>query len=148
MQRFVGTFDYQLDDRKRVPIPPAYRNVFEAGAFLSTGTDPCIIVHTSDSLDRAAQIIEAIPEDTKEGEDARRDFYGNVWPTPKDAQGRVTLRDDFIAHAGLKKDVVVVGTGRRMEIWDKAAFEARDPDRKEARRVATERRHTPIGQEA
>jgi MraZ protein len=144
--QFVGTFDYQLDDRKRVPIPPAYRGAFEAGGFLSTSTDPCLVLHTPDSFNRAAEIIEAIPEETEEGENARRDFYGNIWAVQKDGQGRLTLRDELIEHAGLTKDITVVGTGRRMEIWDKAAYQAREAERKAARRAATNRSHSTSGE--
>lgn len=140
--QFVGTFDYVLDERKRVPIPPAYRAAFEAGGFISTGSDPCLVLHTPESLQRAAAIIEAIPEESAEGEDARRDFYGNIWPIQRDLQGRVTLRDDLCEYAGIgvredstSREVTVVGVGRRMEIWDRATYAAREGARKAARRA-------------
>ncbi len=137
--RFVGTFDYVLDDRNRVPIPPAYRGAFEEGGYIATGTDRCLVLHTIDSFARASEIIEAIPEETQEGEDARRDFYGKVWPLQKDAQGRVTIREDLAKFAGLSKDVKVVGVGRRMEVWDSAAFDAREEARQAARIAALQK---------
>lgn len=137
--RFVGTFDYVLDDRNRVPIPPAYRGAFEEGGYIATGTDRCLVLHTIDSFARASEIIEAIPEETQEGEDARRDFYGKVWPLQKDAQGRVTIREDLANFAGLSKDVKVVGVGRRMEVWDSAAFDAREEARQAARIAALQK---------
>lgn len=137
--RFVGTFDYVLDDRNRVPIPPAYRGAFEEGGYIATGTDRCLVLHTIDSFARASEIIEAIPEETQEGEDARRDFYGKVWPLQKDAQGRVTIREDLANFAGLSKDVKVVGVGRRMEVWDSAAFDAREEARQAARIAAMQK---------
>jgi DNA-binding transcriptional regulator/RsmH inhibitor MraZ len=42
----------------------------------------------------------------------------------------------LVEHAGLKKEVKVVGTGRRMEVWDRAAWEAGEEERKGARREA------------
>lgn len=137
--RFVGTFDYVLDDRNRVPIPPAYRSAFDQGGYIATGTDPCLVLHTLESFARASEIIEAIPEETKEGEDARRDFYGKVWPLQKDAQGRVTIREDLARFAGLTKEVKVVGVGRRMEVWDAATYDSREPDRQEARVSAVQK---------
>jgi MraZ protein len=137
---FVGKVDYQLDDRKRIPIPPAYRGAFEAGGYMSTGNDPCIVLHTPESFAKTAEIIEAIPAETLEGDDARRDFYGNVWTVQKDAQGRITLRDDFLAHAGISRDVLVVGVGEKLEIWDRATYNAREQEQKENRRRATARR--------
>lgn len=137
---FVGRVEYQLDDRKRVPIPPVYRGSFDAGGYLSTGNDPCIVLHTPESFARTAAIIEEIPAETKEGDDARRDFYGNVWPAQKDQQGRITLRDDFITHAGISRDVLVVGVGEKLEIWDRATYAAREEEQRENRRRATARR--------
>jgi MraZ protein len=134
--RFVGTFDYVLDDRNRVPIPPVYRGAFDEGGYIATGTEPCLVLHTLDSFARASEIIEAIPEETQEGEDARRDFYGKVWPLQKDAQGRVTIREDLAKFARLTKDVKVVGVGRRMEVWDSATYESREEARQAARIAA------------
>jgi len=131
--RFVGTFDYLLDDRNRVPIPPVYRGAFDEGGYLATGTEQCLVIHTLESFARASELIEAIPEETQEGEDARRDFYGKVWPLQKDAQGRILIKDELLRFAALVKEVKVVGVGRRMEIWDAAAFDARESERQLAR---------------
>lgn len=144
---FVGKIDYQLDDRKRVPIPPAFRGPFDAGGYQSTGNAACVVLHTSESLAKTAAIIEAIPAETQEGDDARRDFYGNVWPAQKDAQGRVTLRDELIAHAGLTRDVIVIGMGDRLEVWDRSTYYAREPEQRENRIRATARRtQSPPGE--
>lgn len=134
---FAGKFPYLLDERNRVPIPPHFRAAFDTGAYITTGgADPCLVLHTPESLAQAAAIIEAIPEETELGEQARRDFFGNMQPINKDAQGRITLTADMVQHAGLKKNVVVVGTGRRMEIWDQGVYEAGEEARRQARQMA------------
>ncbi|MGE0602015.1 MAG: division/cell wall cluster transcriptional repressor MraZ [Dehalococcoidia bacterium] len=139
---FVGRNDYQLDDRKRVPIPPLYRAAFETGGYLSMGNDPCIQLHTLESFAATAKIIEAIPAETPEGDDARRAFFGNVGAVQKDAQGRITLGAEFLAHAGITKDVLVVGVGDKLEIWDRATYQTRETDAFEARRRATARQQS------
>ena len=119
---FVGKVEYQLDDRKRVPIPPIYRGAFDAGGYLSMGIDPCIQLHTPESFAATAAIIEAIPAETEEGDDARRAFFGSAGAVQKDAQGRITLGPEFLSYAGLSKDVVVVGVGDKLEIWDPETY--------------------------
>ena len=128
---FTGKFDYQMDDRKRVPIPPMFRKQFESAVYQAMGTAPCIVLYTEEALLKTAEIIEAIPAETEAGDNARRDFYSNVHPALKDGQGRVTLRDDLIEYAGLGRDVLVVGIGTKLEIWDRAAFLARGPEQRE-----------------
>jgi MraZ protein len=122
---FLGSVEYQMDDRNRVAIPPRYRDQFDAPAVMTTSKDACVSVYTQDGFDQAAVLIEAIPEDTAEGRRARRFFFGNAYPVAKDGQGRLLLPPKLIEHAGLKKDVVVVGLGRWFEIWDKTAWDER-----------------------
>jgi MraZ protein len=133
---FVGAADYQLDDRNRVPVPPGYRSAFKDGGYIQASTDTCLILHTNESFAQAAERIEALPEETDEGEEARRDFYGSTWPVAPDGQGRVLLTKEMIEHARLGKEVKVVGVGRRLEVWDRALWEAREEQRKAVRKAA------------
>ena len=133
---FVGALDYQLDDRNRVPVPPAYRAAFKDGGYIQASTDTCLILHTNDSFAQAAERIEALPEETDDGEEARRDFYGSTWPVTPDGQGRVLMTKEMIEHAQLTKEVKVVGVGRRIEIWDRALWESREEQRRAVRKAA------------
>jgi MraZ protein len=133
---FVGKHDYQLDDRNRVPIPPAYRAAFKEGAYVAQGTGSFLVLHTEESLAQAAEVVEAFPQESDYGENVRRDLFGNAFFVQPDGQGRILLDRVLVDHAGLQKEVSVVGTGRRMEIWDRAAWEAGEAERKSARREA------------
>ena len=132
--KFYGSFDYQLDDRNRVPIPPVYRAEFDPGGVLATGTEPCVVVYTRDAFAEAAEAVETLP-DTDDGDEARRDFYANAFPVQKDGQGRVLLVPALIGHAGLVKEVKVIGVGKRMEIWDRGTWDARESQRKATRKA-------------
>jgi MraZ protein len=134
--RFVGKVDYQMDDRNRVPIPPMYRAAFKDGGYVGTGTGPFLILYTPESFEQTAAVLEALPPESDEGQDARRDFYANAWPIQPDGQGRVLLPPELIRHAGLGKVVKVVGTGTRMEIWDPATWDAGEPNRGVVRKAA------------
>ncbi|GIW15995.1 MAG: cell division/cell wall cluster transcriptional repressor MraZ [Dehalococcoidia bacterium] len=136
LTRFSGAYDYTLDDRGRVPIPPAFRDALKAGAYIGAGADECIHVYTLEEFERQAAIFDALPEGDPIAEDARRDFYSTFWPVQLDGQGRVNLRDDLAARAGISqsaREVKVVGVGRRIEIWNAAAYEEREASRKRAR---------------
>lgn len=134
--RFVGKHDYQMDDRNRIPIPPSYRAAFKEGVYVAQGTGSFLVLHTEDSLEEASAFIEQFPPESDFGENVRRDMFANAWFVTPDGQGRIVLDRELVEHAGLKKEVVVVGVGRRMEIWDRAAWIAGEAERKEARRQA------------
>jgi MraZ protein len=43
---------------------------------------------------------------------------------PIDKQGRLLLPQYLRDHAGLEREVTIAGVGPRVEIWDKARFDA------------------------
>lgn len=119
---FRGSYDYQLDDRNRVALPPRYREAFVAGAVLTPGVDGCIEVYTPEDYDKQAEVFAAMPAQSADGRIARRAFAGMAYDVPRDNQGRLLIPQKLIAHARLGKDVVVVGAQECLEIWDKAAW--------------------------
>lgn len=136
---FVGFEEYQLDDRNRIPIPPLYRAAFEGGGFINRGQAPCLQLYTPESFQTAADRFMSMPAETEEGDDARRAFFGSTRGVQKDSQGRITLKEDLIKHAGLTKDVLVVGVGDKLEIWDRDTFRKRIPASDENRTKAAAR---------
>jgi MraZ protein len=133
---FVGKYDYQMDDRNRIPIPPGYRAAFKDGVYVAQGTGSFLLLLTEEGLEKAAEVVEAFPQESDFGENVRRDLFANAFFVTPDGQGRIVLDRELVEHAGLRKEVKVVGTGRRMEIWDRASWEAGEAERKGARRDA------------
>lgn len=136
--RFSGAYDYTLDDRGRVPIPPPFRTALKDGLYLGAGADECLHIYPEQEFERQAAIFDALPEGDPLAEDARRDFFANFWPAQIDSQGRINLPDDLAQRAGISRDaktrdLKVVGVGRRIEIWSKAIYDAREAERKRAR---------------
>jgi MraZ protein len=133
---FVGKYDYQMDDRNRVPIPPSYRAAFKEGGYVGQGTGAFLVLYTEESLQQAAEVVAGLPRESDFGVNVRRDLFANTWPVQPDGQGRILLDRELIEHAALRKEVKVVGTGDRMEIWDRAAWDSKEAERKDARRQA------------
>ena len=43
---FYGEFDYKIDDKGRVPIPPRFRSALKDGVVLAPGVEKCITAYT------------------------------------------------------------------------------------------------------
>jgi len=52
-----------------------------------------------------------------------RMFFGRASEVKVDKQGRVAITQRLIEYAGLSRDVVLVGTNTRFELWDGALWE-------------------------
>ena len=124
---FRGTYEHQLDDKNRLRIPAKFKKGLtgEAGEktySFARGLNKCIYVFPDDVLD---ELVEELSEERLgESSAASLLFFSNIFPAEEDAQGRVVLPSKLKAVAGIKKDIVTVGRGKRLEIWAEEVFNA------------------------
>src|SRR5688500_16430106 len=105
---FRGRWDYQLDDRNRMPIPPAYREVFAARAVLVQGTESCIEMYTEEGWAAQAAVLEKIPMESAAAREAARAFFGSSMDVQPDAQGRLVIPGFLLDDANITKEVRVI----------------------------------------
>lgn len=135
---FRGNFEYQMDERNRVALPPRFREPFSSGAVLTPGPDGCIEVYTPTGYEAEARLVEKVPAHTDMGRKLRRAFFGSAFDVAQDAQGRLLLPAKLTTYASIEKDVVVVGMEHRLEIWARAAWESQEEGLQDARASALE----------
>ena len=51
-------------------------------------------------------------------------FFGSIFSAEEDAQGRVVLPSALKKMAGINKNIVTLGRGKRLEIWSAERYEA------------------------
>jgi MraZ protein len=126
MQRFVGRYERQVDDKGRVALPPAFRARLEPRCYLAFGDDGCVDVMTETGFEEMAnEMVEKV----KRGEidkSRQRALAAATIEVPVDQQGRVLLSQELreFAGIGLKAAVVVAGSFDRVEIWNPDRFRA------------------------
>ena len=122
MLLLIGRHSYTIDPKGRLNIPPKFRSDL-GDSFLVTYSErePCLLIY---SLTEWAVLKENIkllsPDDARE---FRRNVYGNAEEVEIDKQGRILVPINARKHAGLDRDVLIVGTDNRAEIWDKDKWE-------------------------
>jgi MraZ protein len=122
---FRGTFDHTLDAKNRLTVPARYRAALADGAVLAWPVDqkPCVGVWRSQEYElysrRALADLNPLSPRLAELE---RFFYGSSQDADLDAAGRIMVPRALADRAGLQKDVVVVGAGERLELWDRGRW--------------------------
>ena len=117
---FKGIVEHQLDDKNRLRIPSKFKKELtgehgEKPYSFILGKNQSICVMDDDVLEDTLEqladenISEALRESTA--------IFSSVFSAEEDAQGRVTLPPILKKIAGIKKDIVTVGHGKRLEIW-------------------------------
>jgi MraZ protein len=126
---FHGTFDHTLDSKNRLTVPSKLRTAFAEGAFLVRSTERCISLYPSatySSLTEAA--LSGLNPLHPQARELRRYFHSNASHVELDSAGRVMLSARQLEHAGIDRDVVVIGAGDCLELWDPSTWADYDQD--------------------
>jgi MraZ protein len=131
---FLGTYEKQLDGKRRVLIPQEYRtpdNGAEHGVFcfFSIASD-CLEAGGDKLMAEYVSRIEALPFGSDRRTALEETFYAGQRALSYDGGGRITLTEGLCEEAGLGDDVVIVGLGARFQIWDRAKWNARKAARR------------------
>ncbi len=122
---FLGTFDYAMDERGRLPLPPRYRDAFREGIVLSQGSpDKCLRLYTEAAFTALASEYTAESALRRVGRDLRSVFFSRSVHAELDKQNRILIPAPLREYAGLSAKVLVVGAGEYLEIWSPASYEA------------------------
>jgi MraZ protein len=122
---FRGHYEHSLDAKKRLSIPTRFRGAFSTGTVLAKQPEPCIAIWTPETneaiIERALSGLNPMGSEHRK---LSRFFQGNSFEIDLDASGRVTLPPPLLAHAGIEKEVVVVGVGDHLEVWARDRWQA------------------------
>lgn len=126
MQLFRGEYEYAVDERGRVPVPPRYREAFAHGAVLAHGAPlRCLRLFTPDGFERLAALHTSAPAIQQSGLIARHALFPRSFEVELDRQGRILIPQRLRSYAALEGTAVVAGNGDWLEIWQPEQFEAR-----------------------
>ncbi len=120
---FYGEFDYKIDEKGRVPVPPRFRNALKDGVMLVAGADRCITAYTLPEWKKISDALTGSGLVRSKMRVLSRAIFGTAFPTRIDGQGRIAIPAPLRDHAQIEDDVVVVGVNTYLEIWNQALWE-------------------------
>jgi MraZ protein len=117
---FRGHFDYSLDAKNRLNVPPKFRAAFSDGMVLARGLEPCVWLWPPAAFERFTdQVLGNLNPVSAERRKLTRYVAGHSFDAELDAAGRITLNPALIEHAGIGREVVVVGVLDYLEVWSR-----------------------------
>ncbi len=138
MAIFVGRYDYRIDGQGRLILPPSFRSKLADGAYI-TSFDICLALLPGSDFEEMSERLESRIGPGNVDLDAHREFTSSAAEVKLDSQGRIRIRPEHLDAAGLAKEVVVVGAGKRVEVWDRERWQNRASTRSEKLTNAIER---------
>ena len=133
MAGFIGKERHTIDEKGRLMIPARFRRCFGKGAVI--GNEERTLadsegLYIMKAPDRSLELYEPfIWADMRKTISALSDFnpeerllktlmYESLEIVELDRQGRIALSREFLEHAGITKEVVIIGGDTKMIIWD------------------------------
>ena len=114
---FMGRYNHTIDPKGRLSIPSKYREILGDEFVVSKGMDGCLFVYADEDWKAFEAKLASLPLVNEEARQFARFFLSGAQYVTVDKQGRILLPQDLRDFAGLEKDVVLAGTGGRIEIW-------------------------------
>jgi len=116
----TGQHPCTLDDMRGLLLPKSVRDQMgEADVlFLTPGSDQALWLTTAASLEKLTDKMEKKTEGEEDGKLNRRRYFALTERVTVDKTGRLVLPAALATGAELKQEVVLVGVGDHVEVWD------------------------------
>ncbi len=121
---FLGTYHPRLDDKGRLILPAKFRDQLAGGLVLTKGQERCIAAFPIREFEEIHEQLRKAPITDRRVRDYSRVLLAGAADEQPDKQGRITIPPHLREYAGLDRDLAVIGTGARVEIWSAPAWEA------------------------
>jgi len=123
---FVGSFHHSLDPKRRLIIPSDWRAMMGGTSRLYVFPHPerkCLYLYTLAEMNRRLRQLRGAGATDAQDEQAIRAMTASADALTVDAQGRVRIKDELLAHVEVQSKVVLVGTLTRIELWSEENFD-------------------------
>ena len=119
---FMGTYDHSIDAKGRVIVPAKLREGLGESFVVTLGLDGCLFAYPMDEWEKLSESLAKLPSNQKSARFLQRMFLSGAEEAEPDKQGKVLIKQQHRDHAGLTKEVTIIGVSKRVEIWDSARW--------------------------
>lgn len=125
---FRGLNGVNIDTKGRMAMPARYRETLQSiskGAMVVTidTEEPCLLLYPLPAWLEIEEKLAHVPSFNLAARRIQRLLIGHAADTEMDAQGRLLLPALLRDYAGLVKHAVLVGQGKKLELWDEQQWE-------------------------
>jgi len=123
---FRGRYEHTIDSKGRISIPSKFREILSKqydDRLVITNYDHCLVAFPYQEWSLMEEKVKNLSMLSKDARVFFRFFYSSGIDSIIDRQGRLLIPQSLRDYANLQKDVVLVGGGKLIEIWNKERWE-------------------------
>jgi len=121
---FFGEFEYRIDEKGRVPIPPKFRKELKEGVVLTPGVEKCITAYPLPEWKKLAATLTSGSVTPGKLRRLNRAIFATAFSVDIDGQGRIALPTPLREYAEIVDEVVIAGANTYLELWNKVHWES------------------------
>ena len=124
---FRGVNNINIDVKGRFGVPSRFREFLTKhcrGEMVVTidTEEKCLLIYPRPDWDDIQRRVEDLPSFNAVTRRVQRLLIGHATDVQMDASGRVLLTPPLRTYANLDKKGILIGQGKKMELWDESAW--------------------------
>ena len=119
-----GEYDHQVDAKNRIRIPSRFKATIGNNYVFMKGSTKCISIYSEEVFKERYGKFTNVSVFDVEGQKALMEVLSSCYTANEDGQGRVVIPEKLRAYAGIEKDVVSIGMGDHIDMYDMKEREA------------------------
>ena len=131
MTGLIGRYQTTMDEKGRFVLPaklraivgPSQKNLLEGDLVLTKGLEGCLSIYPENEWEEIQRRLSSLSFTQKDFRFFSRRFYSAAAVVTPDKNGRILIPAHLIEEARLKKDLLIIGLNRWIEIWNPDLFE-------------------------
>ncbi len=120
---FYGNYEHTLDDKGRLVIPRKLREEAGLRVYILMGYDGALSIYKEDAFAKMVEKVNSLPFNKKDNRDYMRAVLSSACDLDVDKLGRVQIPSQILNKYHIGKEVVVIGAGDHMEVWNKKDYQ-------------------------
>lgn len=121
---FTGEYEHNIDAKGRVIIPAKFREELGSFFYITKEQDHCLGVYKKEIWEAYAAKLDELPTTNETVRRFKRFRLAGASECIPDGNGRIMIPPPLRAYAGITKEIVSIGNGNRVEIWDKEKWKS------------------------
>lgn len=116
----IGHYYSKYTKQNRTSLPVKFRKILGKKIILAKWYEGCLVLVNEAKIEALLNKVTAKSDFiTRDVRDTDRFILGSAFEIDADVQGRFVVPKILSDYAGLNEEVVFVGLGDRVEVWDK-----------------------------
>ncbi|MGH2767872.1 MAG: division/cell wall cluster transcriptional repressor MraZ [Candidatus Methylomirabilales bacterium] len=120
----TGEFRHSLDAKGRVFLPARWREELGVSVWVTRGMEASLFLMSPPRFEQWSGNVLDLSLDKQLHRAYRRALFSAASEEPVDRQGRITIPERLRSLAGLRRGLVLAGSGDVAEIWDEEAWDS------------------------